>query len=60
MVCTRENAPGVKEASLLDLSSISEDLPKADDSSGGVSLADSYMCVSKLQTSLAPLLQNSI
>ncbi len=37
MVCTRENAPGVKEASVLDLSAISDDLPKPESSSSGVS-----------------------
>lgn len=36
MVCTRENAPGVKEASVLDLSSLSDDLPKKDSSSDGL------------------------
>lgn len=36
MVCTRENAPGVKEASVLDLSAISDDLPKPESSSSGV------------------------
>lgn len=36
MVCTRENAPGVKEASVLDLSSLSDDLPKKDSSSDGM------------------------
>ncbi|BDA42347.1 probable Na(+)/H(+) antiporter NhaH at N-terminal half [Coccomyxa sp. Obi] len=39
MVCTRENAPGVKEASVLDLSAISDDLPKPE-SSSSVSEAD--------------------
>lgn len=35
MVCTRENAPGVKEASVLNLSALSEDLPSSSQAGKG-------------------------
>lgn len=43
MVCTRENAPGVKEASVLNLSSFSDDLPKPDSSTSGAVSRHTYI-----------------